>query len=301
MRSLNQSRPVIFGEVLFDCFPDGSRVLGGAPFNVSWHLQAFGLAPLLISAVGSDENGKALLACMDDWGMDTSGIQTSSDHPTGTVQVTVTNGEPAYDISHPVAWDFIDAGALPSLPQYTLLYYGSLAIREKDSATALLCLKARADTYSYCDINIRKPYWSPQQRSICLDSVDVLKLNKDECASLRSQSRQAADDEAVMAGLMREHGLDRLILTRGDLGAIAMDAPVLAPETVRPGRVSRVVDTVGAGDAFSSVCILGMCRGWPLQLTLQRAQDFACKVVGIRGATIADRNFYDPLIAQWRE
>ncbi len=26
-------RPLIFGEVLFDCFPDGIRVLGGAPFN----------------------------------------------------------------------------------------------------------------------------------------------------------------------------------------------------------------------------------------------------------------------------
>ncbi|MCG2635366.1 MAG: carbohydrate kinase, partial [Gammaproteobacteria bacterium] len=26
----------IYGEVLFDHFPDGSRVLGGAPFNVAW-------------------------------------------------------------------------------------------------------------------------------------------------------------------------------------------------------------------------------------------------------------------------
>ena len=41
---INHTRPVVFGEVLFDCFPDGSRVLGGAPFNVAWHCQAFWLA-----------------------------------------------------------------------------------------------------------------------------------------------------------------------------------------------------------------------------------------------------------------
>ena len=33
---------VVYGEVLFDCFPDGRRVLGGAPFNVAWGLKGFG-------------------------------------------------------------------------------------------------------------------------------------------------------------------------------------------------------------------------------------------------------------------
>ena len=56
----NSSRPCIFGEVLYDHFPDGSRVLGGAPFNVAWHLQAFGLAPRFISRVGDDAEGRKL-------------------------------------------------------------------------------------------------------------------------------------------------------------------------------------------------------------------------------------------------
>jgi hypothetical protein len=50
-------RPVIFGEVLYDCFPDGEAVLGGAPFNVAWHLQGLGLSPLFISRVGDDPLG----------------------------------------------------------------------------------------------------------------------------------------------------------------------------------------------------------------------------------------------------
>ena len=55
-------QPVVFGEVLFDIFPDGSRVLGGAPFNVAWHLQAFGCAPLFVSRIGEDENGEQVRA-----------------------------------------------------------------------------------------------------------------------------------------------------------------------------------------------------------------------------------------------
>ena len=50
-------RPIVFGEVLFDCFPDGNEVLGGAPFNVAWHLHGFGLAPLMITGVGADRHG----------------------------------------------------------------------------------------------------------------------------------------------------------------------------------------------------------------------------------------------------
>ena len=50
----------IFGEVLFDVFPDGHQVLGGAPFNVAWHLQAFGQSPFFISRVGNDPQGKEI-------------------------------------------------------------------------------------------------------------------------------------------------------------------------------------------------------------------------------------------------
>jgi len=63
-------RPLIFGEVLFDHFPDGARVPGGAPFNVAWHLQGFKAHPLLISGVGADAAGDELLDRMARWGMD---------------------------------------------------------------------------------------------------------------------------------------------------------------------------------------------------------------------------------------
>jgi fructokinase len=84
----------IFGEVLFDHFPDGTRVLGGAPFNVAWHLQAFGQSPLLISRVGSDPEGTQVRAAMRDWSLSSSGLQTDTVHPTGKVTVAFQDGEP---------------------------------------------------------------------------------------------------------------------------------------------------------------------------------------------------------------
>ena len=74
MTNLSGQRPVIFGEVLFDRFPDGSVVLGGAPFNVAWHLQAFGMAPLFISRVGNDALGRTIRDTMHCWEMDASGL-----------------------------------------------------------------------------------------------------------------------------------------------------------------------------------------------------------------------------------
>ena len=45
MSKHNKHPIALFGEVLIDQFPEGQRILGGAPFNVAWHLQAFGQKP----------------------------------------------------------------------------------------------------------------------------------------------------------------------------------------------------------------------------------------------------------------
>ena len=76
---------VVFGEVLFDVFPGGEAVLGGAAFNVAWNLQGLGLAPLFVSRVGADELGRRVLDAMASWGMETRGVEVDSSRPTGRV------------------------------------------------------------------------------------------------------------------------------------------------------------------------------------------------------------------------
>ena len=88
---------VLFGEVLADVFPDRS-VLGGAPFNVARHLQAFGLLPLLITRVGDDQLGRELVATMTRLGMTVEGVQQDPLHPTGQVIVHIEEGSHRFEI-----------------------------------------------------------------------------------------------------------------------------------------------------------------------------------------------------------
>jgi fructokinase len=287
-------QPLIFGEVLFDRFPDGNAVLGGAPFNVAWHLQAFDAAPLFVSRVGKDDLGRRIQDAMRAWGMNGAGLQIDSQHPTGTVEVRFEQGEPAYDIVAGRAYDFIVADTLPQLTP-ALIYHGTLALRAATSAQALTALKTRFDAPVFLDVNLRPPWWDPQLARATLDDARWVKLNEHELMLLGADSGELGERAAR---LQQQHRIELLIVTRGGDGAVAFSADGQRAET-RPASGNAVVDTVGAGDAFTSVIILGLMRDWPLQQTLDRAQAFASAVVGVRGATIQDRNFYRPFIEQW--
>jgi fructokinase len=286
-------RPCIFGEVLFDQFPGGRRVLGGAPFNVAWHLQAFGQQPYFVSRVGDDADGASIRAAMQGWGMDTGGLQTDAQLPTGRVQVSIEEGEPAYEIVHPAAWDAI--GRPASLPDLALLYHGSLALRDPASREALAAVREQAPPLVFVDVNLRSPWWSRQRVLEDLRGADWVKLNRHELEQL--WPGDGAFRGRAQA-LMRELGAQGLIVTDGERGAALLTAGGEHLAT-RPARTMVVVDTVGAGDALASVMVLGLLRQWPLDVSLERAQYFASAIVGRRGATVNDPEFYARCIEHW--
>ena len=288
--------PVIFGEVLFDCFPDGNSVLGGAPFNVAWHLQAFGLSPLVISGVGDDELGKSVKRAMQDWNMNTAGLQIDSVHPTGSVDIEFDDGEPRYTIVENRAYDHIKAESLPATAEDCLLYHGSLALRNDASRQALAKLKADHSGIVFMDVNLRDPWW---QRAFVLElasDADWVKLNEDELCQLGSNK---GSTEVQAREFMHVHALTGLVVTLGARGAVALTADG-RQASAAPPQALEVVDTVGAGDAFTSVLILGITHQWPLDLTMQRAQNFAALIVGKQGATVHDPGFYRTMIHDWQ-
>ena len=211
--------PTIFGEVLFDCFEDGSRVLGGAPFNVAWHLQAFGCRPLLISRVGDDPMGRQIRDTMLQWGMSAAGLQLDSSHASGEVQVTLEAGQPSFDIVEDRAYDHIDAGAIPPL-RPSLIYHGTLALRHPDSAAALNHLLQSHEAPVFMDVNLRPPWWNLSQTVKLLERAQWVKVNDAELEIL-------VDEPATLVGkaerLMERHDLSWLIVTRGKEGAISLD------------------------------------------------------------------------------
>ncbi|NJN71774.1 MAG: carbohydrate kinase [Limnothrix sp. RL_2_0] len=290
------NQPVaIFGEVLWDTFPDGKKVLGGAPFNVAWHLQAFGLSPVLVSRVGKDEYGDTILQEMSAWGLSTEGMQIDRRQGTGIVSIDIVDGQPQYDIEKPKAYDFIDGGSLPFLPPQCLLYHGTLATRTVSSAMALEAIKTTFTSTIFFDVNLRAPWWELAKIEACLKTTTWLKLNDEELPLLLPE---VTGRDQQIAFLFERYSLEYIVFTEGKAGATLFTADG-DRHTIQPQTTNTVVDTVGAGDGFCSILLLGIVRDWPLALTLERAQAFASAIVGIQGATTKDQHFYDTFRNQW--
>lgn len=289
----------VFGEVLFDHFPDGKRVLGGAPFNVAWHLRAFGQAPNMVSRVGQDAQGRDACAAMREWGMDTQALQFDPELPTGRVDVRFENNEPHYDIIHPAAFDLISSSEVArrfSGP-IDLLYHGTLALRHETSRYGLAALRQHDPGLVFIDVNLRPPWW---QRREVLDWVGLanwVKLNTHELKQLGYHGDAYTDPPAQF---LSDHGLHGLVVTDGARGAELLTAGN-ERYGVKPETGIAVVDTVGAGDALAAVIVLGLLEQWPLETALRRAQAFASAVCGRRGATVRERKFYHQFLQDWKK
>jgi len=290
-----KGRPVVFGEVLFDIFPDGREVLGGAPFNVARHLHGFGLDPLFISRVGNDPRGEQVREAMARWGMDLSGLQSDPHYPTGRVVITMDGTSHSFEILPQQAYDYIDADlAFPLLQQQpsSLLYFGSLIERETTSRTALQQLR-KLPVQQFSDVNLRAPWWHRDQVLKHLHGVNWVKLNDEEIAAIG----YAGDLEEAAQRMRNEFDIDLLIVTRGASGAMFVtDNHTLHGKAV---PIQHLVDTVGAGDAFSSVVLLGLQHGWPLEKILQRSLEFAAHICEVRGAVLPDNSYYEACLAKW--
>jgi fructokinase len=127
------------------------------------------------------------------------------------------------------------------------------------------------------------------------DDADWVKLNEDELSQLGSD---VADIKSQADEFIDIHRLKGLVITLGEKGAVALTDDGEYAE-VSPSQTLDVVDTVGAGDAFTSVLILGLSNEWPLDQTMQRAQEFASLIVGQQGATVHDQTFYQEKVAEW--
>jgi fructokinase len=250
----------------------------------------------MISAIGDDALGQKVKTAMQDWNMDMSGLQLDTEHPTGSVDIEFHNNEPHYAIVEHRAYDYIDAGLLPSVAGNRVLYHGSLALRNQTSREALASIKQSFNGTVFLDVNLRDPWWQKQHVLGLADDANWVKLNADE---LRQLGCDTGDYRARAKMFLETHQLNGLIVTLGEEGAMALtDSGEYA--TVQPVKTDAVVDTVGAGDAFTSVLILGLYQQWPLQTVLSRAQEFASLMVARQGATVHDRSFYQVKINDWQ-
>jgi fructokinase len=307
--SASQKDVLLFGELLVDCFAD-REVIGGAPFNVARHLRGLGrfagFDPMLVSRIGKDERGARMLEKMQAADLAIDGIQQDLLRPTGEVRVTLedTSQTHRFDILPDQAWDFIHADmarliGLLRRPQW--LYFGTLAQRGA-SKTALRTLLQTTHARAFLDINLRDPWVRKEVLHWSLGKADIVKLNADELERITDMlGLPGSSPKARGERLIGSYNLRQLLVTEGAQGAWLLDADSHYFHTETPPQPSfEVVDSVGAGDAFTAVFLLGLLLAWPIQLRLQRAHRFAGEICRLRGAVPDNDDFYRPFIAEWQ-
>jgi fructokinase len=285
---------VALGEILWDLLPSGRRA-GGAPFNFAFHCAQLGHPATIVSRVGDDDLGRELRAEIRRLGMSDEHIQTDPDHPTGTVRVALdATGQPKYVIAENAAWDFIDWNErIEQLAESALAFcFGTLAQRSDGSRRTIQRFTRRANPSCLvvCDLNIRRPFASDFVIEDSVTSADWLKVNEEEADAVimafrLSRTNTMATPAAywqrmLLAAMRSDEGV--FAVTRGKRGCVVGDRGSVAEI---PGIPVSVVDTVGAGDAFTAALLTQSLEGKSLREAARFANAYAALVATKAGET----------------
>lgn len=282
-------RIVSTGEILWDVFGD-REFLGGAPLNFSATAHRLGNSILLLTAVGADQRGTAALQEIRSLGLDAELIQTVNDRATGTAIVSIdSSGNASYVIERPAAFDCFraDNSQLARLQDFhpDWIYYGTLAQIDENTENflrQLICTCSAARRFY--DMNLRTGHWNLPLVQRLSGLATTLKLNEAEAELLFKLTHGPGEFslEEFCRSWASSYGIETVCVTLGSRGCA-----VFAEDQLQTfeGVPVKVVDTVGAGDAFAAAFLHGFHLGWPMDRTASFANALGALVASRPGAT----------------
>ena len=289
--SEEQKLIVGLGEILWDLLPSGKQ-LGGAPANFTVMSARLGNRGVIASRVGCDALGEEARAYLAPLPADLDYLQTDEEHATGSVSVTLQDGQPEYVIHQPVAWDF-----LACTPEWRGLAqradavcFGTLAQRHDVSRESIHSFLAA--TTENCvrvfDVNLRKPFYDALVLADSLQRATILKINEIEMPivmALLGLAEDTGSDEASLlqsAQVLLDHFPLRLVCTTmGSQGSLLVTRDSYHRHQ---GIPTQVADTVGAGDAFTAALVRSFLQGAPLAVLNEAGNRWGSWVASQRGA-----------------
>jgi fructokinase len=252
---------VVIGEALVDLVgARGSRTMvahpGGSPANVALGLARLGDPVTLMTHLGRDAFGDMISTHLQ-----ASGVRVDGGPDAGTktslAVATLAAGIASYDFR--IEWDIGDLDPLPV--ETRCLHTGSLATVLEPGRAAVEDLMAREHdrarvTISY-DPNVRPALLgTPEQARPQIERLvalsDVVKVSDEDLHWLYSGR---ADEDVAREWLSLGPAL--VVVTRGGNGVFAVTSGL---EVRRPATPIDLVDTVGAGDSFTSGLLDGLRR-----------------------------------------
>jgi fructokinase len=270
------------GEILWDLLPTGAQ-LGGAPANFAYVASQIGNHGIVLSRVGDDEQGGAILEELKAKNLSTENIQIDAKNRTGIVNVSLNgDGQPLYEIVENAAWDFLElSGAWRKIAQTAdAVCFGSLAQRNSVSRRTICEFIDLTKNLRIFDANLRQQFFSPTVLRKSLNLANVVKLNHEELPVIAEMFEiKAIDPLETAQKLLEKFGLKLICVTRGENGSILVSKNEVSENA---GLRIEVKDTIGAGDAFTAALAHGVLRGWDLN----EINEFANKI----GAFVASNS-----------
>ena len=188
-------------------------------------------------------------------GIDTTWVESGT-RPTGTVDVKLVDGEPQFTVSDGAAWEAIRFDRDLADLRPTLLYFGTVALKTADQpGDPSHSRLPRAQAHPPGPEPASGPALARSRDEAALDMATIVKMNEEEWQFVREMTSRETP-----AGLMEDFGLEMIALTRGSMGAKLY---VSGEKYVEDVPKVTVVDTIGAGDAFSAALAAGVIRGAP--------------------------------------
>ena len=242
--------------------------LGGAPANVACGLARLGSTVAFAGRLGQDVTGEAFVRLFAERGLETAFLQRDAERPSRIVLVRrALDGERQFQgFAGDQGLGFADqALAVAPLPSSRWLLIGTIPLASSTSAAALRSALEQArgrGTAIALDVNWRPTFWDPAAdpgagpsaaakaaMQPLLEQAALIKLAREEAVWLF----QSSDPGAIQRALPQRPDVvvtDGAAPVRWQLGADSGQQAAFQPPTV--------VDTTGAGDAFTA----GLLHRW---------------------------------------
>ncbi|OLR55952.1 2-dehydro-3-deoxygluconokinase [Hornefia porci] len=254
-----------------------SKGAAGAELNVAIGASRLGHSVRYISRLGRDFLGEYLLEVMKREGLDVSAVSTETDRLTGFYFKTkVPSGDPQvfYMRKNSAASGLSPADVTPERLQGARFFHLTGITAAVSASCLQACRRAKVLAREQglqvtFDPNLRPALWRSEEEMI--SSLNGLAEGCDYILPGVAEGRllTGCDTLEGIADFYLERGVKAVIVKNRSEGAYYKTA---AGECSRiPGfHVKRIVDTVGAGDAFSVGVLTGLTEGLPLSEAVRR-------------------------------
>ena len=255
---------------------------GGKGSNQAVQASRLGADVMLLTAVGDDPMGQAGRDLWADEGVDASSVVTAPAATMAGVILVEPSGENRIVIATG-ALDHLRPEHVEALADRLAAADVAVVSMEIPLPTVVAALRVAHDVGTTTLLNPAPAQLFPDQ---AWPYVDVLTPNRTEAAILLGHDPGGPESVEDLACALRERSGATVVLTRGGEGALICDEHGLT--AVPAVKVPEVVDTTGAGDAFTAGLAVELAAG----RTVLDAAAFAARV----GAYVVARHEVIPAL-----